>query len=322
MPYDRFVIEQLAGDELPDRDEHSVIATGFLRLGTWNDEPNDPFDYQYDRLEDLVHTTSSAFLGNDRQCARCHAHKFDPITQEDYYRMASAFWAGPLRLGTELRWEGRVPKNSASTMFWAGPTWDRRPRPLHVLKNGEREHPLQEVVPASLSMVSSLDRTFDPPAEGAKTSGRRLQLARWISHPDHPLTARVFVNRLWQHHFGEAIVRSPNNFGFLADPPTHPELLDWLAAEFQSGGWTIKRMHRLILLRKPGKQSRRIRNWLSTTNRTAGNRLWWRAERQRLDAEALRHSMLALSRANSICRWVARVSVPRSVAEAIGRPVT
>ena len=88
MPYDRFVVEQLAGDELPDRDERSVIATGFLRLGTWNDEPNDPLDYQYDRLEDMVHTTSSAFLGMTVKCARCHSHKFDPITQEDYYRMA------------------------------------------------------------------------------------------------------------------------------------------------------------------------------------------------------------------------------------------
>ncbi|MDC0274348.1 DUF1549 domain-containing protein, partial [Planctomycetaceae bacterium] len=96
MPYDRFTILQLAGDEVPNRSAETVVATGMLRLGTWNDEPNDPLDYQYDRLEDLVHVTSSAFLGLTVKCARCHAHKFDPISQEDYYRMASVFWAGPI----------------------------------------------------------------------------------------------------------------------------------------------------------------------------------------------------------------------------------
>ncbi|MEZ6086809.1 MAG: DUF1549 domain-containing protein [Pirellulaceae bacterium] len=94
MPYDEFVMRQIAGDELPDRSEESVIATGFLRLGAWNDEPNDKLDYQYERLEDLVHTTSSAFLALTVKCARCHSHKFDAITQEDYYRMASAFGRG------------------------------------------------------------------------------------------------------------------------------------------------------------------------------------------------------------------------------------
>ncbi|MCA9059617.1 MAG: DUF1549 domain-containing protein, partial [Planctomycetaceae bacterium] len=96
-PYDRFVIEQLAGDELPDSDESTVIATGMLRLGTWDDEPNDIEEYQYDRLEDLVHATSTAFLGLTVKCARCHDHKFDPIPQTDYYRVAAAFWAGPVK---------------------------------------------------------------------------------------------------------------------------------------------------------------------------------------------------------------------------------
>ena len=94
MPYDKFVVHQLAGDEIPDRSEASVIATGMLRGGTWNDEPNDPADYLYERLEDIVHTTSSAFLGLTVKCARCHDHKFDPIPQTDYYRLASLFWAG------------------------------------------------------------------------------------------------------------------------------------------------------------------------------------------------------------------------------------
>ena len=95
-PYDRFVREQLAGDELPDRSLQTVIATGFLRLGTWNDEPNDPEDYKYERIEDLVHVTTTAFLGVTVKCARCHDHKFDPIPQRDYYRIAAAFWPGPI----------------------------------------------------------------------------------------------------------------------------------------------------------------------------------------------------------------------------------
>ncbi len=105
MPYDQFVIEQLAGDEIPDRSEASVIATGFLRLGTWDDEPNDPLEYQYDRLEDMVHATTTAFLGMTVKCARCHDHKFDAIPQTDYYRIAAAFWAGPIA-HRQREWNG------------------------------------------------------------------------------------------------------------------------------------------------------------------------------------------------------------------------
>lgn len=293
LPYNQFIIEQLAGDEISNRSKRSVIATGFLRLGTWNDEPNDPLDYQYDRLEDLVHTTSSAFLGITVKCARCHAHKFDPITQEDYYRMASVFWAGPIApRGRDLLGGPNSDElGFADVLGWTD--LKSPPRPLHLLKNGEREHPLYDVKPASLSMIPALERPFSPQPKGTKTSHRRLQLARWITNPDHPLTARVFVNRLWLHHFGEGIVRSPNNFGFLADPPTHPELLDWLAAEFTSSGWTIKRMHKLILTSKTWQQSSLHPQFQEYKKQDASNRLWWRAERRRLDAEALRDSMLA-----------------------------
>lgn len=293
LPYDRFILEQIAGDELPDRSKSSVIATGFLRLGTWNDEPNDPLDYQYDRLEDLVHTTSSAFLSMTVKCARCHAHKFDPITQEDYYRMASAFWAGPVAAGDRKLLGGPKPEKLGFPDVLGWTDQNSSPAALHVLKNGERAHPLHAVTPASLSMVSELERPFTVQPEGAGTTQRRLQLARWITDPKHPLTARVYVNRLWLHHFGEGIVRSPNNFGFLADPPTHPELLDWLAAEFQAGGGTSKRMHQLILTSRTWQQASVHPRAKEYQSRDAGNRLWWRAERRRLDAEALRDSMLA-----------------------------
>lgn len=293
MPVDQFIVEQLAGDEIPGSTEKSTIATGFLRLGTWNDEPNDPLDYQYDRLEDLVHTTSSAFLGLTVKCARCHAHKFDPITQEDYYRMASAFWAGPIgpRARDLLGGPSAEELGFAGVLGWTDLT--RSPEPIHLLANGERDSPQQVVQPASLSMFPQLERAFEVSPEGAKTSQRRLQLAKWIANSENPLTARVYVNRLWGHHFGAAIVRSPNNFGFLADPPTHPKLLDWLAVELVSGGWKGKRLHKLILTSQTWRQS--SLHPLSGTYelKDAGNRLWWRANIRRLDAEAMRDSMLA-----------------------------
>jgi Protein of unknown function (DUF1553)/Protein of unknown function (DUF1549)/Planctomycete cytochrome C len=293
MPYQQFILEQLAGDEIPDSNKQSVIATGFLRLGTWNDEPNDPGDYQYERLEDLIHTTSSAFIGMTVKCARCHEHKFDAITQEDYYRMGTAFWAGPIGARSSKFLGGSNPEELGYKDVLGWTDLNSKPRPLHLLKNGERDHPLQKVAPASLSIIPKLERTFDSPPEKAKTSHRRLQLARWISDPKNPLAARVMVNRLWLHHFGNGIVRTPNNFGFLADPPTHPELLDWLAKEFIDGGWTIKRMHKMILTSKTWKQSSLHPKLAKQNQQDAGNRNWWRAERRRLDAEALRDSMLS-----------------------------
>lgn len=292
MPYDQFVMQQIAGDEIPNRSEESVIATGFLRLGAWNDEPNDPLDYQYERLEDLVHTTSSAFVALTVKCARCHSHKFDAITQEDYYRVASAFWAGPLMTG-ELGGPTAEKLGFNDVLGWTDEGPD--PKPLHILKDGERHHPLKEVVPASLSSIPTLEHRFDPPPVGASTSHRRFQLARWITDPQNPLTSRVLVNRLWQHHFGQAIVRTPNNFGFLSDPPTHPELLDWLACEFQTRGSRMKDMHRLILTSKTWQQSTLHPRAEELEQRDSSNRLLWRAERRRLDAETLRDSLLAAS---------------------------
>lgn len=295
MPFAQFVIEQLAGDEIPNRTEQSVIATGFLRLGTWNDEPNDQADYQYERLEDLVHTTSSAFLALTVKCARCHSHKFDAITQEDYYRTASAFWAGLIPVGSESHLGGPNYDDLGfqNVLGWTdiGPVAE----PLHILKNGERDQPMDEVVPASLSTIPSLEHPFEPPPSGANTSYRRLQLARWIAKYENPLTARVFVNRLWQHHFGKAIVRTPNNFGFLADPPSHPQLLDWLAAEFVACGGRVKSMHRLLLTSQTWQQSSLHPESQEFEQRDSSNRLWWRAERRRLDAESLRDSLLAAS---------------------------
>ena len=294
MSYDQFILEQLAGDEIENRTKQSVIATGFLRLGTWNDEPNDRLDYQYERLEDLVHTTSSAFFGLTVKCARCHSHKFDAITQTDYYRMASAFWAGPLLTGgKQLGGPTAEQVGFDDVLAWTdtGP----KPKPLYRLKNGERDQPLEEVVPASLSLIPSLERSFDSPPAGTQTSHRRRQLAEWITDPKHPLTSRVLVNRLWQHHFGHAIVRTPSNLGFLADPPTHPKLLDWLASEFDAGGRRMKSIHRLILNSRTWQQRVLHPRSGELEQLDSTNRLWWHAERRRLDAETLRDTLLAVT---------------------------
>jgi hypothetical protein len=295
LPYDRFVIMQLAGDELPRRTDDDLIATGFLRLGTWNDEPNDPEDYQYERLEDLVHAASSAFLGMSVKCARCHDHKFDPIPQEDYYRMAAAFWPGPIAARDRelLGGPSADELGAPGVLGWTDIT--TAPAPLHLLKNGERHHPQQQVAAASLTFWSAGYREFEPPAADARTTRRRLQLAQWIAAPAHPLTARVIVNRLWQHHFGAGLVRSPNNFGFTGDAPTHPELLDWLAAELVESGWSLKHVHRLLLTSQTYRQSSVHPQQDAFSALDFANRHWWRAERRRLDAESLRDAILTAS---------------------------
>ncbi len=286
-PYDRFLLEQLAGDELLDRSEETIIATGMLRVGTWDDEPNDKLEYKYDRLEDLVHVTTTAFLGVTVKCARCHDHKFDPIPQTDYYRFASAFWAGDL-LGNP---GGKVQGYEALAWTDSGP----KPPPLHLLKKGDPRRPGKAIDPGFLTMLAALDRPFAPPAAESKSSQRRLQLARRIADPANPLTARVLVNRVWMQHFGAGLVRTPDNFGFKGDTPTHLELLDWLASDFIDKGWSLKRLHRLLLTSRTYRQASVHPRQEQYHQKDSANRLWWKMNRRRLEAEALRDSLLTAS---------------------------
>ncbi len=293
-PYDRFVQEQLAGDELPDRSEETVIATAFLRVGTWNDEPNDPFEYKFERLDDMIHATSTAFLGVTVKCARCHDHKFDPIPQVDYYRLASIFWAGFIEPGDRALLGGPSAEALGEDVFgWTDATRD--PAPLHLLIRGNPRQPGPVVEPGFLSMIPTLDHPLAPPAEGSTTSQRRLQLARWITDPGNPLTARVLVNRLWQHHFGAGIVRTPNNFGFTGDLPTHPDLLDFLADALVRNEWRMKPLHRLLMLSSTYRQASQHPEQEHWEQSDSSNRLWWRFNRRRLEAEAIRDTMLCVS---------------------------
>lgn len=293
MPYNRFVLEQLAGDELPDASVRTVTATGFIRLGTWNDEPNDPNEYKYDRLEDMVGATSTAFLALTVKCARCHDHKFDAIRQTDYYRMAGAFWAGFIEPGPRDHLGGPNAKALGHDGVFGWTDRGRDAPPLKLLKKGDPNRPGAVVDPGHLSTIPALDKPLSVPPEGTKTTTRRLQLARWITDPKNPLTARVWVNRVWQYHFGFGLVRTSDNFGFTGEKPTHPELLDWLASEFVVGGWRTKRLHKQILLSATYRQCSLHPDQDEYAKTDAGNRLWWRAERRRLDAEALRDSLLA-----------------------------
>ena len=229
------------------------------------------------------------FWASPSSAPACHDHKFDPIRQTDYYRLASFFWAG--YVGQQNLGGPSADQLGFEDVFgWTdkGPA----PEPLNLLVKGDRHRPGSVVEPGFLSAVPQLDQPLAPPPEGSKTSHRRLQFANWITDKRNPLTARVFANRLWQHHFGQAIVRSPNNFGFKSDPPTHPELLDWIAAELMDGNWKIKRMHKLILLSSTYRQASMHPQQESYDGLDFENRHLWRQNRRRLDAESLRDAML------------------------------
>jgi hypothetical protein len=341
--FDRFILEQLAGDELPEANSETLIATGYYRLGPWDDEPADPEEDRFDQLDDMVNTTSQVFLGLTLGCARCHNHKFEALTALDYYRMVAVF--NTLQRPQNGRTELDLPAGSRAQVE-AVAARDRRiarlqlaaigqglsatgdplpalatladaeirvrklvhttpdlprgyilhepsakPPETHILQRGRASKPGPRVQPGVPAVLVAKQPAFMPPAE--RTSRRRLTLARWLASPDNPLTARVIVNRVWQFHFGEGLVRTPSDFGVKGEPPTHPELLDWLAAWFVKEGWSIKKLHRLILASNAYRMSKRsIAEYHAADPE---NRLCWRVPYRRLEVEAIRDSMLAVS---------------------------
>jgi hypothetical protein len=337
-PYDRFVLEQLAGDELPDADVESVVATGFLRLGPWDDEPADPKTDEWDQLDDVVAATSQAFLGMTLQCARCHNHKFEPLTQHDYYRTAAVF--RPLKRPRDSRDEIDAPAATAHARP-ALAERDRRTAGLRALQVGRAFSPLPGlsgaveeteirrlrtetpdpvrayilVEPSPVSPETPLLFRGSPARAGPavdpgvpavlvekqpaflaaddNTTRRRLSLARWIASKDNPLTARVIVNRVWQHHFGEGLVRTPSDFGKMGEAPTHPELLDWLTDRFVHDGWSLKKLHRLILTSNAYRMSKRAN--ADYAAKDPDDRLLWRVPFKRLDVEVIRDAALSAS---------------------------
>jgi hypothetical protein len=291
-PYDRFIREQLAGDEFATPDIDATIATGFYRLGIWDDEPADRDLARYDGLDDIVTTTGQVFLGLTVDCARCHNHKIDPIPQKDYYRLLAFFQnVQPYKNGGPT---DEVPlaaneTNKALVVTENGPSVPD----TFVLLRGNPQVKGDKVEPAFLEVLNVPPPRISAAAPDAKSSGRRTVLANWIASPTNQLTARVMANRIWQHHFGRGVVRSPNNFGVQGDRPTHPELLDWLASEFIAQGWRLKPIHKLIMTSTAYRMSSQGQD--EALRRDPANDHFWRFNMRRLTAEEIRDSVLAYS---------------------------
>jgi len=363
-PYDRFLREQIAGDLLPARTDdekyRNIIATGYVaiarRFGTL------VLDYNpHQIIEDTIDTLGRSILGLTLGCARCHDHKFDPVTQADYYGLYGIFESTRYPFpGLE---EVRIPKDFVPLMAPERVEAILRPfreklAPLEAevrRLEREREALLKEAAIGAIPPAEAAARVRQVDTEIGKAKSRRdlvardpppveyayavvdaprtgdarlhvrgdprnlgtpaprrfldvlggaslpsdvegsgrLQLAGWLTDPRNPLTARVMVNRIWQHHFGKGLVTTPSDFGARGTAPTHPEVLDFLARRFVESGWSVKAMHRLILRsRTYGRSSRDdVRNAAADPD----NQFLWKFPRRRLEAEAIRDAMLSVS---------------------------
>jgi len=369
MPYDEFVRLQLAADELSPDDAGALAATGFLLCGPDMPDINDQQERRNTFLNDLTGTVSAALFGLQVGCAQCHDHKYDPISQYDFYRLR-AFFDGlelfadqPLpgftpppvsievREGLEqlqtakasraaleeaarqkLRTENPDLQPTRDDLLSALSDADRQrhtelsksidalqklvklpdvprgriaraltdPGPSHLLVRGDfrREGPV--VAPDFPRVANDIGATFD--SDGQSSVGRRSQLAAWLTRADHPLTGRVIVNRIWQHHFGRGLVETPSDFGLMGIAPTHPELLNWLATELPRHGWRLKSLHRSIVTSAVYRQASRpevaaanAESWQHAKQVDPQNELLWHMPRQRLDGEAIRDAMLAVT---------------------------
>ena len=371
VPFDRFTVEQLAGDLLPDAGEAQRIATGFHRNTPLNQEGGiDVEQFRIDSVIDRVGTTGTVWLGLTVGCAQCHDHKFDPITQKEFYRMFAFFnnqeeptmkvsdpardeaklaaavrdadqalatfldqrapalqqWESGLTKATTAKLTGQVKAalrkpaakrnvTDRALLFAAGPgATDKafkalqkkakdaadlrdggpttlvlkelaKPRKTHLLTAGDFTRPAEEVTPGVLATLHAFK-----PDQGPVD---RLDLARWIVAKDNPLTSRVIANRVWQAYFGRGLVETENDFGSQGTSPSHPELLDWLAVELVDRGWSLKSLHRTIVLTHAYRRD--SANRADLIEKDPDNRLLARQTRLRLDAELVRDSALLAS---------------------------
>ncbi|MDX2029665.1 MAG: DUF1549 and DUF1553 domain-containing protein [Blastocatellia bacterium] len=396
-PYDRFVQEQIAGDELWPGNPDALVATAFNRHYPDESNARNLMQRRQEILNDVTDTVGAVFMATTIGCARCHDHKYDPVLQKDYYKLQAFFAAArakddfvlasaveqaehakkmeiwraetrelreqiekveaPIRkqiyldnfekYPEEIQLAVNTPPEKRDTMQWlmyhkaswllgSGVDEDGngirsrlkgeerkryeelrtklaafdpiKPRPLpigsgitdvgceapaqHVMAGGAYDAPGEQVQPGFLTIIDNEPAAIRVPAH-RQTTGRRSALAAWLTDPKNPLTARVMVNRLWHYHFGRGIVGTPSDFGMMRDPETHRELLDYLAAVFVEKRWSLKAMHRLIMLSNAYRQSSDYNEAAAT--RDPDNRLWWRFQRQRLSGEEIRDAILAVS---------------------------
>ncbi len=332
-PYDRFIREQLAGDEINPKHEEMRIASGFHRLGPLrkNAGNQEVASSRNEVLTEMTNVVGSALLGVTLGCARCHDHKFDPIRHTDYYRM-QAFFATthdrdiPLASAEEQSaWkqktaevESEIKKLRASMKGMKGSEKElmekkikdvesRMPEPLPALysvaNDPEKASPIHVLARGDYNNKGArvgmrplgILMPESTPELPASTATPRTALADWILSPDHPLTARVIANRIWHYHFGRGIVATPNDFGRMGARPSDPELLDYLANSLVEGGWRMKPIHRQILLSSTYQQASRSANDKAANEEDPDNILLWKFSRRRLSAEEIRDASLAVA---------------------------
>ena len=286
LAYDEFVARQIAGDEMASDDPNASRATGFLFAGPDMPDINLEAERRHNVLNEVTSTVSSAFLGLTIGCAQCHDHKSDPVSQADFYRLRAFFDNAQLP----------AKNNSLPDHFPERGAQVTTPSVLRIRGDFRRDGP--ELQPGFVRVINPADSSPDITAK-KNSSGRRLALANWLRDQQNPLLARVIVNRVWLQHFGEGLVSTPNDFGLLGASPSHPELLDWLAADFIAGGWSLKQLHRTILRSRAWQQASRQTDgdaqWSERLTADADNRLLSRRSRTRLSGEAIRDAMLDIS---------------------------
>ncbi len=295
-PYDRFIREQIAGDLLTPAEgaakDDLLIATGFLALTSKPRAQNNP-DYKYDLIADQIDVTARSVLALSVMCARCHDHKFDPISTKEYYSLAGIFDSSTMLFGNSARQGGgkNVVQGKLHSLPGGGEAMgvtEGTARDCKVCLGGDSSR-LGDTVPRG----EALRVAFGVPTNPIKSGSGRLELAQWLTSKDNPLTARVAVNRIWLHLFGEGIVKSADNFGFLGERPSHPELLDHLAARFMADRWSVKRMVRYLVLSRTYQLSNAHDATAYKTD--PDNVFHWRMSQRRLDAEAFRDAVLSVS---------------------------
>jgi hypothetical protein len=281
--YDRMVLEMLAGDEVAPNDPEVLAATGFI-VRNW---------FKLDRniwLNDVVEHTAKAFLGLTMGCARCHDHKFDPISQMEYFQFRAFFEPVDTRADPVA--------GEAGARAFVARAFDAHPEePTWIFVRGDPKAP-NKTIPISAKVPAALGaiRTDETPSPPAGSTGRRLALAHWIGNPSNPLAARVAVNHMWTRHFGSPLVPNVAEFGLRTPPPVQQPLLDWLAVEFIRSGWSMKHIHRLIVT----SASYRMHSGMGQAAEKnvavdRENRFYWRGNSQRMEAEVVRDSLLWLA---------------------------
>jgi hypothetical protein len=331
-PYDRFLTEQLAGDEVTPKEDETLIAAGFNRLGPLrkNAGNQEVASSRNEVLTEMTNVIGSALLGVTLGCARCHDHKFDPIRQSDYYRIQAYFSAAQAKdisratPEQEAAWKAKVEPLEAEMKKLRASMRRRTPDEKEAIQKqlDELQEKMPDPLPAVLSVTDDMEHkspihllargdyqnkgdavgmrplgvllTEGAPELPQDIKQPRAELAKWVTDPENPLTARVMVNRIWQYHFGSGIVATPNDFGRMGVRPTHPELLDYLANEFVLSGFSMKHVHRLILNSNAYRQASDTAN-AAAAEKDPENKLLWKFNRRRLEAEEIRDAMLAVS---------------------------